>query len=517
MTLGELVRRASAGGGLPLAAPSGPAADVVVTSIEHDSRQVVPGAVFVAVRGQHADAARFAPEAVVQGAVAVVAETPPPRKWRGPWLIVGDARAALARLAAVFYEDPSRHLLVVGVTGTNGKTTTSYLITSVFEQSGTRCGRVGTVSYLVGREERKAPHTTPEASTLQRLMREMLDEGCSACVMEVSSHALAMRRADDVHFGAAVFTNLTRDHLDYHGTMESYFQAKRRLFELLPLRAPAVINIDDPAGRRLLTEAPRAVTYGMTAAADVTAADMHLTIDGMSFVARTPRGDVTIRSPLPGRPNVYNALAATSVGIALDIPLDAIARGIAAVTAVPGRFQIVSEPTDSSVVLVDYAHTDDALRNLLETVRPLAKGRVIVLFGCGGDRDRTKRPLMGAVASRLADFVVLTSDNPRSEDPAQIIEEIKSGLVAPAERGLRRNGQAAVPQKQTPWVALIDRRAAIERAIDEARPNDVVVISGKGHETYQVIGTRVLPFDDAAVAREILAEKRSGSRAGSQS
>lgn len=482
-----------------------------VLSVEHDSRRVGRGALFVALPGQRSDGSQFAPAARSQGAIAVVAERPAPQGWSGLWVVVPDSRFALAHIAAAFHGRPSESLRVIGITGTNGKTTTSFLVCAMFEAAGIACGRIGTVGYRVGAEERPAAHTTPEATVLQGLLREMVDRGAQACAMEVSSHALALHRTAATRFAAGVFTNLTRDHLDFHGDMEAYFQAKKRLFDSLSDDAPAVINIDDPAGRRLAAGVRRVVTYGLSSQADVTCESPTLSFGGLQCTVRTPRGSVALRAKLPGRPNAYNLLAAFATGVALDLPLEAISAGLGSVSTVPGRFEVVSTPSDGIVVIVDYAHTDDALRNVLETVRPLTQGRVIVVFGCGGDRDATKRPLMGAVAARLADFVVLTSDNPRSEAPDRIIEDIKRGLITSADRSMLRPGQVitATSARQTPWVALPDRRAAIERAIGDAWPEDVVVIAGKGHETYQVVGPRVLAFDDAAVARELLAARRA--------
>jgi UDP-N-acetylmuramoyl-L-alanyl-D-glutamate--2,6-diaminopimelate ligase len=480
-------------------------ADREVTAIVYDSRRVEPGSVFVAMRGEHADGASFAQQAVIRGAMAVMAETPNPGL-PVTWLVVPDARLAIAQLAAVFYEHPSASLQVVGITGTNGKTTTSYLIASIFEAAGIPCGRIGTVGYRIAGEERPAPHTTPEAPDLQAMLREILEAGGGACVMEVSSHALVLRRADRMRFAAAVFTNLTRDHLDFHGNMESYFQAKRRLFELLPADGVAVINADDSRAASLIAISPHPVTYGMDRAADVMPGPIDMSIEGLVFEARTPRGPLSIRSRLVGRPNVYNILSTVAVGVGLDLPASAIERGIESLRHVPGRFQVVSLDSDDVRVVVDYAHTDDALRNLLETARPLAPARVITLFGCGGDRDRSKRPLMGAVAARLSDVVILTSDNPRGEDPDRIIDEIQRGIAPGSQRG-STNG----PQVLT----ISDRRAAIDRAVKEARAGDLVLIAGKGHERTQTIGTRMLPFDDVEVARAALARRRAGSRVSS--
>jgi UDP-N-acetylmuramoyl-L-alanyl-D-glutamate--2,6-diaminopimelate ligase len=475
-------------------------------AIAYDSRQVKPGAVFVALRGVHADGARFVPQAIANGAVAVVAESPAPQGISVPWAQVPSARAALAELAAGFYGNPSEQLALVGITGTNGKTTTSYLLAGIFEAAGIQCGRLGTIGYLVGGREQNAPRTTPEAPDLQRMLRDMVKQGCRACVMEVSSHALALRRVDRLRFAAGVFTNLTRDHLDFHGDMESYFAAKRRLFEMLPDGAVGVINVDDRRGADFVKASARPVTYAIDAAADVRPGPLSFSLDGLAFEARTPRGTVHVRSPLVGRPNAYNILAACAVATALDLPFSAIERGIAGLEHVPGRFQVVSDPADDVRVIVDYAHTDDALKNLLETARPMATGRVVTVFGAGGDRDRTKRPLMGAVAARLSDLVIVTSDNPRSEDPERIIDEVRRGIVTPAAR------TAPKGPKSTPSLAIVDRGEAIEKAVKDARPGDLILIAGKGHEKYQVIGDREIPFDDVEVARAALARRRSRSQ-----
>ena len=499
MTLRELLAATSFSGKA--------AGDQPVVSVTYDSRQVKPGTVFVALRGVNADGARFAPQAIANGAIAVVAETAAPAGVTVPWIQVANARAALAGLSAAFYGNPSEQLVLVGITGTNGKTTTSYVLASIFEAAGIKCGRIGTIGYRIGAREMDAPRTTPEAPELQQMLRGMVAEGCGACVMEVSSHALALRRADSLRFAAGVFTNLTRDHLDFHGDMEAYFGAKRRLFEILPDGAVGIINVDDRRGADLVATARRPVTYAIDAAADVRPGPLTFTLDGLEFEIRTPRGTLHVRSPLVGRPNAYNILAAAATAMALDLPFSAIEAGIARLENVPGRFQVVSDPADDVRVIVDYAHTDDALKNLLETARPLAAGRVVTVFGCGGDRDRTKRPLMGAVAARLSDLVIVTSDNPRSEDPERIIDEIRRGIVMPADR-MAPKGQ----QKGTPSLAIVDRREAIEMGIKDARRGDLVLIAGKGHEKYQVIGDRTLPFDDVEVARAALARRRSGSR-----
>jgi UDP-N-acetylmuramoyl-L-alanyl-D-glutamate--2,6-diaminopimelate ligase len=515
MILTELLERVGSLVSVEPAAPIAPAAARrQITGVEYDSRQVATGAIFVALRGQHADGATFVQQALVRGAAAIVAETDPPAGFTGPWLKVADARKALAALAAVYYGHPSDDLLVVGITGTNGKTTTSYIMAAILDEAGVKCGRIGTVTYDVGTEERDAPRTTPEASDVQRLLREMASNGCGACAAEVSSHALTLKRVDFVRFAAAIFTNLTRDHLDFHGDMESYFAAKRRLFELLPPGATAAVNVDDRYGAELAASLTRKLTYGIDQPADINAGPLDLSLGGSRFEIRTPRGAFEVSSELPGRPNVYNILAAVSVGVALDLPARAIQQGVRRVAHVPGRFQMVSAPEDDIFVVVDYAHTDDALKNVLETIRPLAKGRLITVFGCGGDRDRTKRPLMGAVAARLSDLVVLTSDNPRSEDPATIIEEIKRGIQPPSDRPTMHRGEVLPPIRVTPYLTIVDREAAIERAVRDAAPGDVVLVAGKGHEKYQVIGDKTLPFDDVAVSRTALKRRRnSGARA----
>jgi UDP-N-acetylmuramoyl-L-alanyl-D-glutamate--2,6-diaminopimelate ligase len=473
--------------------------DIPVTGVAYDSREVRPGQVFVALKGLQTDGSFFIRQAVDRGAVLVVSE----QEQTGltvPVLQVKDARAALAILAAEFFGHPSEKMRVIGITGTNGKTTTSYLVASIFEAAHIKCGVLGTVAYRIGDEVRESSHTTPEAPDVQQLLREMLDRGCGACAMEVSSHALSLRRVDAMTFSAGIFTNLTRDHLDFHGDMDSYFRAKRRLFEMLPRDAPSLINLDDPRGPAVVEVSAKPVTYAINQHADITPGPLTYSGEGLTFDIRTPRGMLQVRSKLVGRPNVYNILAAVSAAIALDLPFDAIEKGIQTLDAVPGRFEVVSGPQDDITVIVDYAHTDDALRNLLETARPLAHGRLITVFGCGGERDRTKRPLMGAVAGRLSDVIVITSDNPRREDPGRIIEEVQRGITTDT---LRTGSQQ---------FAIVDRRAAVAKAIEIARPGDLVLLAGKGHEKYQIVGDASLPFDDVAVAREVLVRRRTNSR-----
>ena len=502
MTWSELREVLSARGLVRGGRPGAPDGSRPVTSVAYDSRRVIPGSVFVALKGQHADGGAFARQAIERGAVAVISESPAPSDLAATadWVTVEDGRLALALLSAAFYRHPSREMQVIGITGTNGKTTTAYLVASIFDAAGIPCGLLGTVAYRVRDEMREATRTTPEAPEVQGLLREMVDRGCGACAMEVSSHALSLRRVDGMSFAAAVFTNLTRDHLDFHEDMDAYFRAKRRLFEMLSPEVPSLINADDPRASALLEAGGRPVTYGINRPADLTPGPLTMSLEGLVFDVRTPRGTVHVRSRLVGRPNVSNILAAVATATALGLPFDAIERGVQALSGVPGRFEVVSGSADEVTVVVDYAHTDDALRNLLETARPLARGRLITVFGCGGDRDRTKRPLMGAVAGRLSDVIVITSDNPRSEDPARIIEEVLRGITPDTRRDPRHSLHT-----------IVDRREAIGKAIGLARPGDLVLIAGKGHEKYQVIGDRVLPFDDVAVAREALGRRRTNS------
>ena len=488
-------------------------ADRPVKGVVYDSRKATSSSIFVALKGQKADGSAFALQALSKGAILVVSETPAPAGVQAPWIVVPDARLALARLAARFYRHPSRELQVVGITGTNGKTTTAYLLSALFEAAGIRCGMLGTIVYRIGSEEREATRTTPESADVQHMLREMVARDCKACAMEVSSHALAQRRVDEVRFSAGVFTNLTRDHLDYHGDMESYLAAKRRLFELVGSEGVAVVNVDDPRGTQLAGIAGRTVTYAIDRPADIHPSKLQHSLRGLEFDTSSPAGPIQVRSHLVGRANAYNVLAAIGAAIGCGIPVEAIERGLAGLEAVPGRFQVVSAPEDDITVVVDYAHTDDALKNLLETARPLASKRLITVFGAGGDRDRTKRPLMGAVAARLSDLVIVTSDNPRTEDPNRIIEEIVRGVAVPAERTRPaevREGQAKyTPPKATAHLTIADRKLAIERAIELAKAEDVVLVAGKGRERYQVIGERELPFDDVAVARLALAKRRA--------
>ena len=513
MKLQELL--AGAGAQKPL-----PQAEAQISSVIYDSRQAAAGSLFVAIRGEKADGNRFVGDALARGATAIVSEGPSPAS-RGPmnaplqnaqtqglettlgplpdsvaWIEVPDARKALAVIAANFFGRPAEKLQLVGITGTNGKTTTSFLLDSIIRAAGLRSGLFGTIAYRTPLETYPAKTTTPESLDLQRFFSEIVRAGGTHAVLESSSHALALDRLWGCRFAAAVFTNLTQDHLDFHKTMENYFAAKRRLFAGTgagPARC-GIVNIDDPYGPQLNDIAEQTIHYGLASGAQVTARKFTLALRGLDFVAETPVGKVEVRSPLVGRNNVYNLLAAIAASIALGFRREAIEAGIAALAAVPGRFERI-DLGQPFLLVVDYAHTDDALEKLLETARELhATGRIITLFGCGGERDRSKRPLMGEVAGRLSDVVVLSSDNPRGEDPLKIINDALVGLQRTSARVLVEP----------------DRERALELALDQARPGDVVLLAGKGHETTQVLKDRTIEFDDREVARRILRQRGYG-------
>ena len=467
-----------------------------VTGVASDSRLIAPGDCFVAVPGFRQDARRFAAEALARGAALVVTEGSP-LDVAAPQILVPSARRGLASLAATYYGHPSRRLTLVGITGTNGKTTTSYLVEALLRARGQRTGVIGTIQYVLGDERRPAGQTTPEALELQGMLAEMLARGVKGVAMEVSSHALALDRASDLAFDVAVFTNLTQDHLDFHRTFEAYAAAKRRLFELLAdspkPRRVAVVNADDPAEAEMVRDLDLSVLrFGRDEGADVRAVEQRSTLEGIRMEVATPRGGVRITSPLIGEHNVQNLLGAVAVGLALELAPAAIAAALAAVDTVPGRFEQV-RAGQPFLVVVDYAHTPDALERVLATARKLTSGRLAAVFGCGGDRDRGKRPLMGAIAARLCDRLWITSDNPRSERPEAILDEIVEGV----------RGSSLGPPRHA---VLVDRRAAIRAALGWARAGDTVIIAGKGHETYQIIGQDVLSFDDREEARRVLAE-----------
>jgi UDP-N-acetylmuramoyl-L-alanyl-D-glutamate--2,6-diaminopimelate ligase len=455
--------------------------DVQISALAYSSESVTPGALFFCVPGFRSDGHDFAPDAVSRGAVALACQRP--LGLGVPEAIVPDVRAAMPEVAARFYGNPTTELRVAGVTGTNGKTTTAFLLRALLEAAGVQTGLLGTVKSVVGGREEPVERTTPEAIDLQATFRRMLDSGDRACAMEVSSHALQLGRAEGIHFACRIFTNLTQDHLDFHETMERYFLAKRRLFE--PGEGAPIVNLDDEYGRRLAAEIGSPVTYAVEHEADYRARDVRFDPAGASFNCDTPDGPLELETRLPGLFNVQNALAAVAAARSLGVEPTVIRTALAAAGRVPGRLEPVDEGQDFTV-LVDYAHTPEALDNVLRAARQITRGRLHVVFGAGGDRDRGKRPLMGHVASELADRVIVTSDNPRSEDPEAIVDEVLAGTSGAPERE-------------------VDRRRAIARALESAVAGDVVVIAGKGHEQGQEFaGGRKEPFDDVTVAREAL-------------
>ncbi len=483
MKLGELLERV-----LPL--DIGADQETEVASLAYDSRRVRQGTVFFAIQGEKSDGHRFIAEAFERGAVAVASEREAPEGLSDRWIRVQKIRPALSQAARRFFEYPDLKLRLIGITGTNGKTTTAYLLNSILQTAGIRTGMFGTIEYRLGDRVIPALNTTPESLDLMEYFNELAANGGKAVAMEVSSHALAQGRVWGLQFSAAVFTNLTRDHLDYHGDFEHYFAAKQKLFEGEGSSPPelAVINADDPWGRRLLAlPNSQRITYGLESNADVSAKQYSQGASGLSARLRTPQGEIEIESALLGRANLMNILAATATAVGLGLSGGDIQEGVCRLSSVPGRFQKVDEG-QPFLVIVDYAHTDDALRNVLQAARDLTKNRLIVVFGCGGERDRTKRPLMGEVAGRLSDLAILTSDNPRGEDPILIMNDV---LV-----GLQRTGK--------PYVAEVDRHAAIHKALEEAHDGDAVVLAGKGHESYQILRDRTIPFDDREVARAVL-------------
>jgi UDP-N-acetylmuramoyl-L-alanyl-D-glutamate--2,6-diaminopimelate ligase len=461
-----------------------------VRGVAYDSRKVGPGFLFFAFPGKHVDGGAFAAAALGRGALAVVSESPRPADFDGPWIQVEHGRRALAVAARNFFGKPDERIAITGITGTNGKTTTAYLLDSILRAAGHTTALAGTIEYRMAGKAITAVNTTPESPELFRLFSDLLAAGGTHATMEVSSHALALGRVYGIKFHTAVFTNLTRDHLDFHQTMEQYFAAKLLLFEGAGAPPPpfAVINHDDAFGRRIKT-APgvERVSYGIGEGADVGACHIRSGFDGLHFDIVAGKDRFPIGSPFPGRMNVYNILAAWCAGRSLGIAPDLLASGIAGCHAVPGRFERVDEG-QPFLVVVDYAHTDDALRNVIGVARGLGPKRVITLFGCGGDRDRAKRPMMGEAAAELSDFVVLTSDNPRSEDPLAIINDALMGLW----------------RHDTPHVEEPDREKAIRLALSKAEPGDIVILAGKGHETYQILKDRTIPLDDRDVARKVL-------------
>ncbi|MBI2441529.1 MAG: UDP-N-acetylmuramoyl-L-alanyl-D-glutamate--2,6-diaminopimelate ligase [Lentisphaerae bacterium] len=467
-------------------------ADPDIKGLAYDSRKVKPGYLFFALPGQNQDGNQFVPDALERGAVAVVSTVTVPVGHGAAAIVqVADPRQAMAELAGAFYNNPSAGLKIVGVTGTNGKTTTAFMLRDIFNDAGRPTGLIGTVNYQIGTRIIPAGRTTPEAVDLQAMLAQMAQVGCQSAVMEVTSHALVQKRVAGIDFDSAVFTNLTHDHLDYHQTLENYFQAKLLLFRSLNRRRKkpvAVVNLDDPYGRRLAQEPLQAdlVTYAISQEAQVRALNLQITSAGSTFEVHSPWGDAQLTLKLLGRYNVSNALAAMAAAGAAGVPPAQAAGILARMIAVPGRLEEIAAEGGFQV-FVDYAHTDDALQNVLTTLREITRGKLSVVFGCGGNRDRKKRPRMGAVAARLADYVILTSDNPRKEDPSAIIAEIRSGC------------------QQSENVEVVeDRHEAIIRALSLAEPGDVVLVAGKGHENYQEFANTVIPFDDRQVVRECL-------------
>ena len=485
MTLAELLA------GVRLQQPlSAQLAPREIAGLEYDSRRVGKGFLFFAFPGSRVDGRAFAADAIGRGAAAVASESEPPSEFAGQWIQVEHGRQALALAARAFYGRLDEKLVLIGITGTNGKTTTAYLVDSILRADGKTTAMIGTIEYHLAGRVIPASNTTPESLDLHRMFAGLAAAGGTHVAMEVSSHALALGRVYGLNFSAAVFTNLTRDHLDFHHTMDEYFAAKQMLFTGAGGEAPrlAAINRDDEYGRKIRTgPATTKLWYGFGADSTVRARHISSSFQGLKFDVQYGDAHFPVTSPLVGKINVYNILAAASVTLGLGIAPESVARGIAALHSVPGRFERVDEGQPFMIV-VDYAHTDDALRNTINVARNLGPKRIVTLFGCGGDRDRTKRPLMGQAAAELSDYVVLTSDNPRSEDPLAIMND---ALV-----GIRRKDVAHVIEP--------DRRTAITRAIKEAKPGDIVILAGKGHETYQVLKDQTIHFDDREVAREVL-------------
>lgn len=469
-----------------------------ISGITCDSRAVSPGYVFVAIRGLKTDGNRFVPDAIGRGAAAIVSALPGNDFSATTWIQVADERDALADLAANFQRYPARQLHAIGVTGTNGKTTTTYLIEAILKAAGSPSAVFGTVEYRGPGFQFQAERTTPEATDLQELFRRVVDGNWKYVVMEVSSHAIEMKRVRGLHFEVAVFTNLTRDHLDFHGDMRSYFLAKKKLFTGLDGAIPRVLvlNADDPHFAELQAVEPsRVISYGVDNDAEIRPLRYHFSHDGhgTEAVFKSPIGELEVHSTLLGKPNLYNIGAAIGTAIGFHLSAETIRTGIASLPGVPGRFETV-RAGQSFRVIVDFAHTDDALIRVLQFAREITEGRLVVVFGCGGERDRTKRPLMGAAAVRFADFAVATSDNPRNEDPMAILQEVEAGLL-----------QAGGSKGKNYWIEP-DRREAIRYALNMATAEDTVLLAGKGHETYQLIGSETIPFDDRVVARELLDE-----------
>ena len=468
--------------------------DISIQGVALHSGQVREGFLFIAIRGEKSDGHTYINDAVRRGAVAVICENYPESSAKTT-IIVKDSRITASKIAANFYGHPSKKLRVIGITGTNGKTTVAYLCRNILASAGEKTGLIGTIQYIINGRTIPAERTTPDSVLIQSLLREMVDDNCRAVTMEVSSHSLVQHRVDDVEFDAGIFTNLTRDHLDYHKTMEEYLNAKTLLFRNLlenktkNFPKTAIINIDDSASSEIIKNTNASVfRYGIDKECDIRASNIKLSTTETTFNLRLPDIEVQVKTSLHGRHNIYNILAATGMAISQGIAIEAIIEGIEKTSHVPGRLQFIPNKLGISVV-VDYAHTDDALKNVIGALREFAKGKIIVVFGCGGDRDPGKRPKMGRVVGELADMAIVTSDNPRSEDPEKIIKQISSGIPKGFE-----------------YIEIIDRKEAIRRAIEVAKHNDTILIAGKGHETYQQFKNNIVIFDDCEVAAEVISD-----------
>lgn len=487
---------------------SGPA-DCAVETLAYDSRRVEPGAAFFALRGAMADGHDFVPQALAAGAAAVVSEVPLALPDAVAGVVVDDARLALALAAAAFYAVPPAGMPVVGITGTNGKTTVSYLVEAQLRAAGRTPAVFGTVNYRCGEQVLPASHTTPESLDLARQMADFCAAGADALVLEVSSHALAQHRVDGLRFDVGVFTNLTPEHLDYHGDMEAYFAGKRRLFSelLAPATGQAVVNLDDPYGVRLAAELPGAIgCSARSGVGDVAPLELNVDLQGIHGTLATPAGELRVDSPLLGPFNVQNLVCAAGAGLALGLDRRQIASGLSACPTVPGRLERVANEI-GALVLVDYAHTGDALEKVLAAVAALAPRRIVTVFGCGGDRDRGKRPVMGAVAARTSDLVIMTSDNPRSEDPLAILAEIRPGVQSITAREL---DAGAARRGEKGFLTIADRREAIAFAVSLLQPGDLLLVAGKGHEDYQIVGRQRFHFDDREELAKALRQREAG-------
>ncbi len=472
--------------------------DTEIRGLSYSSKTTHSGYLFAALRGEKTNGIRFIPEALQKGALAVLSEEPKPQEFSRTWVQTADAREALALCSANFYSHPSRQLKVVGITGTKGKTTITYLLEAILKEAGFLPGVIGTVSYRLPDREISAERTTPEAPDLQRMMSDMLSQGATHCLIEVSSHSLELKRVNGIDFDVVVFTNLSGEHLDYHRTMENYFEAKKKLFSLdQNKKTTAIINSDDTWGKKLIPEVPlNVITFGIESPAIIRGDLYKLREEGVELVVEFPAGTLPLTSQLLGKHNIYNILAAAAVSLTLNIPHPAIKQGIAALKGVPGRFEEVKNSFGLRI-FVDYAHTDVALRNLLETVKEQNPRRILLVFGAGGDRDKTKRARMGKVAASLADWTIVTSDNPRSEDPLAIIADIEKGFESVGEKN---------------YEIEPDRRKAIRKALQNGKEGDTILVAGKGHEDYQIIGDKIYPFDDTVVISEILQDREDKGR-----